>query len=79
MFDWIAGIGRKRRATTYLAAHPEDEPAVTAILLSIEAGFNYQSAREVAEMLKGKELSDSEWSKYGPRWERAWNDIVAGS
>jgi hypothetical protein len=66
------------RAIQYLGKHPEDEPAVKAILIGIEA-FEISCAREAAEITAGRPLSDEEWHKYGPRWERAWNFIALGT
>lgn len=65
------------RAAIYIAAHPEDEPAVIAILTLVEALF-VKNGRELAEMVAGREILDSEWSRIGYRWERAWNSVVGG-
>jgi hypothetical protein len=65
---------RHRRAQKYLAAHPDDEPAVQTIVAALDL-LAPKSAREVAEMTAARQLSDAEWQKFGPRWERAWNAI----
>lgn len=65
----------QKRAIQYLSGHPEDEPAVKAILMGVEA-LGISSAREAAETTAGRPLSDDEWNEYGPRWERAWNFMI---
>jgi hypothetical protein len=68
----------RRRAELYLAAYPADEPAVSAITYSFHAGFGYQNAREVMELVVGGEIPEDTWTEYGPRWQRAWNSIAGG-
>ncbi|MAU59556.1 MAG: hypothetical protein CMI62_02370 [Parvibaculum sp.] len=65
----------RTRAIQYLSRHPEDEPAVKAILMGVEA-LGISSAREAAEITAGRPFSDEEWNEYGPRWERAWNFMI---
>ena len=31
-----------------------------------------KTAREAAEIAKGRRLNDAEWSRYGPAWEERW-------
>lgn len=78
MFKWLDRRKRERLTTEYLRSHPEDEPAVQAIYMSVEmlGRENVTNARQVAEMLAKRPMSDEEWSKFGPRWERAWYFIM---
>lgn len=71
----LSRSGCRTRADNYLRAHPEDEPAVEAIVAAVEA-FGIGTAREAAEITAGGPLSDAEWAQFGPRWERAWRAIV---
>jgi hypothetical protein len=32
-----------------------------------------KTAREAAEMAKGRPLTDAEWATHGPAWEARWN------
>jgi hypothetical protein len=75
LFDWLRRKRRMRRATDYLRAHPEDEPAAKAIYITVEF-LGATSARQVAEITAGRPLSDEEWTEFGPRWERAWVAIM---
>jgi len=74
MFGYFTKMLRRRRARRYLAAHPEDQVAVQTIVASLELSI-LKFAREVVEMMAGRTLSDDEWRKVAPRWERAWNAI----
>jgi hypothetical protein len=76
MLPWIARSARQRRAREFLKRFPEDELAVSAMLAVAEFWtFTPRNAREVAEITVGRELSDDEWSKFGPRWEWIWSHI----
>jgi hypothetical protein len=74
VFGYLARKFRHRRAQKYLSAHPEDEPAVQTIVATLDL-LAPRSAREVAEMMAARPLSDDEWQKIGSRWERAWDAI----
>jgi hypothetical protein len=79
MFGWFTRkSSRERRAIAYLGEFPEDEPAVIAILSSIEL-FAPRGPREAFEMLAGRASTDQEWSEFKPRWERAWKTIINGA
>ena len=36
-----------------------------------------ESARDAAEIVNGKELSEAEWASNASRWERAWDALVS--
>ena len=74
MFDFITRAIRRRRAIRYFRAYPEDLAAVQAVLAALE--LKAKTAKEAAEMLFGRELSDVEWQKMSARWERVWNRII---
>ena len=74
MFDFITRAIRRRRAIRYFKAYPEDLAAVQAVLAALE--LKAKTAKEAAEMLFGRELSDVEWQKMSARWERVWNRII---
>jgi hypothetical protein len=76
MRGWFARKLRERRARTYLQSYPDDETAVQIILVIIDT-LSPTSARQVAEMTAGRKFSDTEWSSFGPRWERAWAVVVS--
>jgi hypothetical protein len=80
MLNWFRAKRRERRALNYLRMHPEDEPLVMALLTSSNLKPNL-TAREAAQALIGKPLSDVQWSHYQSRWrwERTWTAIVASS
>ena len=65
---------RRRRAIRYFRAYPEDLAAVQAVLAALD--LKAKTAKEAAEMLFGRELSDVEWQKMSARWERVWNGII---
>ena len=73
MFEFISRAIRKRRALRYAKAFPEDLAAVQAILAALD--LHAKSAREAADILAGRLLSDSEWRSIADRWERIWNSI----
>ena len=73
MFAFLTKAISQSRALRYAKAFPDDLPAVQAILAALE--FGAKSARDAAEMLAGRELSDAEWLAVSPRWERAWLGI----
>jgi hypothetical protein len=75
MFRWLQNRRRLRRATAYLRAYPEDEPIVQTTLATI-ALLGMHGPREIASTTAGRKISDEEWSKISPRWERAWAAIV---
>ena len=75
MFAWFSKKARLRRAKAYLRKFPEDEPAAFAILSFVDL-FAVQTAREAAEMLAGTQMTDDEWGKVAPRWEKTWAAIV---
>jgi hypothetical protein len=75
---WLQRHGHRRRAVEYLRVHPEDEPAVNAILVAMET-LGHKSAREIAQVTAAREISEVEWATYGPRWERAWNFVMKQS
>jgi hypothetical protein len=75
MFRQMKHKARVRRAIDYLREHPEDEPAVKAILSSTYV-LDAKNAREAAEITGGRKVTDEEWRTYGTRWERAWYAIV---
>lgn len=64
-----------KRAITYVHQHPEDEPAVMAILNLTEA-FSVSGPREVFEMVAGRQVDDSEWDKFKLRWQRSWDAVM---
>jgi hypothetical protein len=74
MFKLFAKAMRKRRAERYLQDFPEDHAAVGPILFALDR-FEPQSARDVAEMRAGHPISDAQWEKVSPRWNRAWKAI----
>jgi hypothetical protein len=74
VLNYFAKKFRHRRARKYLASHPEDEAAIQTILATLDH-LAPKSAREVAEVLAARQLSDVEWQKIARRWERAWNAI----
>lgn len=76
MFKWFVRRARTKRAAKYLKSYPDDYPAVQAILSSLE--LEVRAAREVAEMLSGRKLTDNEWNNVAPRWERTWNAVISG-
>ena len=80
MLKWFRAKRRERRALNYLRMHPEDEPLVMALLTSSNLKPNL-TAREAAQALIGKPLSDVQWSHYQSRWrwERIWTAIAASS
>jgi hypothetical protein len=47
---------------------------VQAVLAALD--LKAKTAKEAAEMLFGRELSDVEWQKMSARWERVWNSII---
>lgn len=51
------------------------ETLAAAIEAAIMLGAG--SAREAAERTLGRKITDVEWEKAGPRWERAWDVTVA--
>jgi hypothetical protein len=73
MFYFITRAIRRRRAIRYFRAYPEDLAAVQAVLAALDKA---KTAKEAAEMLFGRELSDVEWQKMSARWERVWNSII---
>ena len=75
MWGWFARRKLERRAGAYLKAHPEDEPVVEFIL-RVEGLLTVNSARELAQLAMDRKLSEDEWARWGPRWERAWTAIV---
>jgi hypothetical protein len=74
MFRNIARRFRHRRAARYLAKYPKDEPAVQVIVATLD-DLAPKSARDVAEMMAARSLTDMEWQKIAPRWKRVWNAI----
>lgn len=70
MLKFITRKIRQARAVRYVRAFPEDLPAAQAVLAALE--FGAANAREAAEMLAGRPLSDSEWSGVSAQWERTW-------
>jgi hypothetical protein len=76
LLHWIARKFQEHRARNYLLAFPEDEPTVQAILVALRLNPDV-GARDAAQMMAGRKLSDDEWEKVGPRWERAWIAIAA--
>ena len=66
---------RERRVDEYLKSFPDDDPAVQAIIFAADT-VNATSPREAAEVLAGWEMSDDEWGRVGPRWERAWSAVI---
>jgi hypothetical protein len=74
MFAFLTKAIRQRRALRYAKAFPDEITAVQAILAALELGA--KSARDAAEMLAGRELSDAEWLTVSPRWERAWLGVI---
>jgi hypothetical protein len=74
MFYFITRAIRRRRAIRYFRAYPEDLAAVQAVLAALD--LKAKTAKEAAEMLFGRELSDVEWQKMSARWERVWNSII---
>ena len=74
MFRWIVRRALKRRVVEYLKYFPDDEAAVFAVLSATEL-FSPKNVREVAEMSAGRQLSDEEWTKLAPRWERVWTQV----
>lgn len=73
MWQFVQRFTRKRRALRYAKAFPGDLPAVQAVLLALE--LNAKNAREAAEILAGRALTDREWSAVSPRWERTWQAV----
>lgn len=65
MWSIVQRAIRKRRVLRYAKAFPDDLPAVQAVLTALE--FNAKSAREAAEMLAGRPLTDREWSAVSSR------------
>lgn len=76
MLDWFVKKGRERRAKEYLILHPQDEPAVRGILVTLTL-TPHATARDAAETVSGRPLSDDEWKRFGIRWEQAWSAIVS--
>lgn len=77
MMRWLEKRRRERRSDRYLFDFPDDASAVEAILFPVERfGTSIRSARQVADLTAGRELSEGEWINYGRRWERAWEHIV---
>lgn len=74
MFRWLRRRKRVRRAVDYTRAHPDDMPAVKAILLAAEMGV--EKPHHAAEMLAGREILPEEWEGIRARWERAWYYII---
>ncbi len=75
MFEWFRRKMRKRRALRYLLLHPEDEVAVCSILFTLALSPK-ATARDAAETVAGRPLSDAEWSQFGAKWERPWAAII---
>ena len=59
----------------HLERFPEDAPIVESILIAAEM-LHAKSAREVAEMLWGREISNKEWDQIGDHWDRVWTEIM---
>ena len=78
MLNWFRAKRRERRALNYLRMHPEDEPLVLAFLTRCNLKPNL-TAREAAQSLIGRPLSDVQWSQSRWRWERIWTAIAASS
>ena len=74
MFDFITRAIRRRRAIRYFKAYPEDLAAVQAVLAALE--LKAKTAKEAAEMLFGRELSDVEWQKMSARREGVWHSVT---
>ena len=64
------------KIAVYLAKFPDDVPAVKAICVSASS-LGAKTARDAAEITAGRSLNDSEWSKFGPRWERVWAALIS--
>jgi predicted transcriptional regulator len=75
MWDWFKKRARERRARRYLATHSEDEVAAEAILGTLES-LSADTARDVAEMVAGRKLTDEQWKRFGPRWQRTWDAVI---
>jgi hypothetical protein len=75
MLQWIARRLRRRRAIEYLKYFPEDEAMVLTALSAFEVSA-LKNARELAEIIAGRELQDDEWSDDGFRWERLWRHVI---
>ncbi len=58
-------------------AHPDpkDQVIVKAILFATVLGTSL-SAREIAEFIARREVTEEEWQENGHRWERAWAYIM---
>src|SRR5262249_21751777 len=76
MHKWYAKRARVNRGMKYLRTYSEDAVCVEAIVVSLTV-LHANSARDVAESVAGRILSEEEWQRFGPRWERAWNAVVS--
>jgi ribosomal protein L17 len=57
------------------APPPKDErEELLDKMIAIGKKFHSKSAREAAEMMKSRALTDAEWSKFGPEWEARWDE-----
>jgi hypothetical protein len=74
MLEFITRAIRRRRASRYAKAFPDDIAAVQAVLAALE--LKAGNARDAAEMLAGRPLSDAEWQPISARWERVWHGII---
>ena len=75
MLGLFGKSARQRRAIDYLKRHPEDEPAVKAIIAAVEI-LHQNDPREAASSAFGRWLTEEEWAAVRPKWERAWYFIV---
>lgn len=74
MFEFLKRRRLTKRGDAYLKMYPADEPAVQAIVVTV-LFWGPRPAREIAEMLAKRRLTENEWAEYGPRWQRACDYI----
>jgi len=63
--------GMAKNGDSYAQALASDAIARKVIEMT-QSIVDAKSAREIAETVVGRSLSDDEWQKRGPQWERAW-------